>query len=68
MEFKVVLCSIITGSYFIFSGHKIFNQKINFSGKNILVMLGLIVFLVFNYMFLDNVIKIITVYTAMLFT
>lgn len=72
MEFKVVfeflICSIITGSYFIFSGHKIFNQKINFSGKNILVMLGLIVFLVFNYMFLDNVIKVITVYTAMLFT
>lgn len=72
MQFKIIfeflVCSIITGSYFIFSGSKIFDQRVKISSKNILIMMGLIIFLVFNYMFLDNVIKIITVYTAMLFT
>lgn len=65
--FEIFISSIIVGTYFIYCGKKFFNTSLSRTIYNILLILFLIVFVFINYLFLDNMVKMMTLYIVVLF-
>lgn len=66
--FNYLIGSVFLSAFFVIAGSKFFNQKVDRSFKNLLVIIALIVFIAANYMILDNIAKLVTLYGFVLFS
>lgn len=70
MDFSNIFFDIMGGlflsGFFVITGSKFFNQKIDKNIKSLLIIIGLAIFTATNYMILDNVIKLLTLYGVVL--
>ena len=65
--FNYLIGSVFLSAFFVISGSKFLNEKLEFKFKNFCIILFLIIFITFNYMILDNVAKLVTLYVFVLF-
>ena len=59
--------SIFVGMFFLYAGYKFLGTKYEKTAKNIIASLALIIFITFNYLFLNNELKMMVLYIAVLF-
>lgn len=63
---EVLIDGFLLGSYFVYCGCKGFDNRLEKTFTNALLILGLIAFSVVNYLFLDNIAKVVTLYVVVL--
>lgn len=64
---EFLIGGIFIAIFFVYSGKVLLHTKFQNELKNILIVLILILFVVINYLFLDNVVKMMTLYIVVLF-